>query len=365
MALGSKGTEERWWGWSMGAKPLGMLLLMCRLLHPHLAACAASGSFEVMHRAVCLVFPAPENRKQQRSPGGSRSWEISSLTHFDLCLRERGKDSCTFPRPCAQCWELMGQTEADLGLGKWIAQQRGSLNDFPFRSSLYHSNLDIICSGSRTTMQMLVHKLRCEKWLLVMDACPPDVQLSRYYPVGLISCRSSPPPNNTALPGPYQDLFTTRRTSSCFQGLGTARPTHKAPSTHQVWVQNLSLSRAILRTAYCTSRCPWCHLDHRGPCCRSAFRSPVLLAMMGQGQEKGRFGSCLVPGKGSVMAGVTPIRSASLSYWQTMAAVSEVREQHIINNLLKSCQCVPSPCLFLHTACPPLNAAFIGDVISA
>lgn len=246
MVLASKGTEERWWGWSMGAKPLGMLLLMCRLLHPHLAACAASGSFEVMHRAVCLVFPAPENRKQQRSPGGSCSWEISSLTHFDLCLQERGKDSCTFPRPCAQFWELMGQTEADLGLGKWTAQQRGSLNDFPFHSSLYHSNLDIICSGSRTTTQMLVHKLRCEKWLLAMDACPPDVLLSRYYPLGLISCRSSPPPNNTALPGPDQDLFTTRRTSSCFQGLGTASPTHKAPSTHQVWVQNLSLSRAIL-----------------------------------------------------------------------------------------------------------------------
>ena len=71
----------------MGAKSLGRLLPTCRLLYPHLAAGAGSGSFEVMHGAVCLVFPAPENRKQQRSPGGSCSWEISSLTHFDLCLR--------------------------------------------------------------------------------------------------------------------------------------------------------------------------------------------------------------------------------------------------------------------------------------
>lgn len=48
-----------------------------------------------------------------------------------------------------------------------------------------------------------------------------------------------------------------------------------------------------------------------------------------------------------------------------MAAVSEEREQQIINNLLKSCQSVLGPCLFLHTACPLVNAAFRGDVISA
>lgn len=60
-----------------------------------------------------------------------------------------------------------------------------------------------------------------------------------------------------------------------------------------------------------------------------------------------------------------PIRTASVCYWQTMAAVSKECEEHIINNLLKSCQCVLGPCLFLHTACPLLNAAFIGDVISA
>lgn len=258
----------------------------------------------------------------------------------------------------------MGQAEADLGLGKWIAQQRGSLNDFPFHSSLYHCNLDIICSGSRTATQMLVHKLQCEKWLWVMDACPPDVLLSRYCPLSLISCRSSPPPNNTTLPALDQHLITTPRASSCFQGLG---PCWELPALHTRLPQP---SRSGCKThpcpmPYCASRCPWCHLDHRGPCCRSVFCSPALLATMGQGQEKGWFGSCLVPGKGSVMVGVTPIRSASLSYWQTMAAVSEIREQHIISNLLKSCQCVPSPCLFLHTACPPLNAAFTGDVISA
>lgn len=47
-----------------------------------------------------------------------------------------------------------------------------------------------------------------------------------------------------------------------------------------------------------------------------------------------------------------------------MAAVSEEREQQIINNLLKSCQSVLGPCLFLHTARLLVNAAF-RDVISA
>lgn len=60
-----RGRGEMEGGWSMGAKPLGRLLPSSRLLHPHLAASAGSGSFEVMHGAVCLVFPAPENRKQQ------------------------------------------------------------------------------------------------------------------------------------------------------------------------------------------------------------------------------------------------------------------------------------------------------------
>lgn len=86
----------------MEAKPLGRLLPMCRLLHPHCAASAGSGSFEVMHGTVCLVFPVPKNRKQQRSPGGSCFWEISSLTHFDPCLQERGKALCSLPHPPAQ-----------------------------------------------------------------------------------------------------------------------------------------------------------------------------------------------------------------------------------------------------------------------
>lgn len=68
-------------------------------------------------------------------------------------------------------------------------------------------------------------------------------------------------------------------------------------------------------------------------------------------------GWCLLTGEGSVTAGAAPIRTASVCCWQIMAAVSEEREQHIINNLLKSCQCVPGPCLFLHMACPLLNAA--------
>lgn len=67
----------------------------------------------------------------------------------------------------------MGQIQADLGPGRWIAQKRGSLNDFPFHSPLYHSDLDLIFSGSRTTTEMLAHKLQCEKQLVLMDACPP------------------------------------------------------------------------------------------------------------------------------------------------------------------------------------------------
>lgn len=168
-----KGQRRDGGGLGHGSKVSGQAALLRRLLHPHLAAGAESGSFEVMHGAVCLVFPAPENRKQQRSPGGSCSWEISSLTRFDLCLQERGKAPCSFPSRRAQCWELMGQIQADLGLGRWIAQKRGSWNAFPFHSPLCRSDLDLVCSGSRTTMEMLAHKLQREKRLVVMDACPP------------------------------------------------------------------------------------------------------------------------------------------------------------------------------------------------
>lgn len=67
----------------------------------------------------------------------------------------------------------MGQILAVRGLGRWIAQKRGSLDDFPFHSPLYHSDLDLPCSGPEMIREMLAHKLQCEKWLVVMDACPP------------------------------------------------------------------------------------------------------------------------------------------------------------------------------------------------
>lgn len=57
---------------------------------------------------------------------------------------------------------------------------------------------------------------------------------------------------------------------------------------------------------WCTLMSPLCCLRHWGPCCRTVFPSPVLMIVMGQGQGKGRLGSCLTPGKGSVTAGVTP-----------------------------------------------------------
>lgn len=82
-------------------------------------------------------------------------------------------------------------------------------------------------------------------------------------------------------------------------------------------------------------------------------------------QGWGRVRWCLVAGRGSVMVGVTPIGNASVCCWQTMAPVPKERELQIINSPLKSCQCVLGPCSFLHTVCPSLNAAFIGDVISA
>lgn len=65
----------------------------------------------------------------------------------------------------------MGQIQADLGLGRWVAQKCGSLNDFLFHPPLYQSALDLICSGSRKTMEMLAHKPQWEKWLVVMGAC--------------------------------------------------------------------------------------------------------------------------------------------------------------------------------------------------
>lgn len=181
-----------------------------------------------------------------------------------------------------------------------------------------------------------------------MDACPPScptpVLLSRDCPLGPISCRStliSPP-----LPDLEQHLITLPklllflRTGSM---LGTTSAAQRLPQPTRARVQSLRLSPAL------------CHLAQRGLCHSAA----------GHGQGKGRLGWCLVTGEGSVTAGVSPIRAASVCCWQIMAAVSEEREQHIINNLLKSCQCVPGPCLFLHMACPPLNAAFIGGVISA
>jgi len=67
----------------------------------------------------------------------------------------------------------MGQTKADLGLGRWIAQKSCSLNGFPFHSALYHPDLDLLFSGSRVTTEMLTDTLQCVKWLVVMDACPP------------------------------------------------------------------------------------------------------------------------------------------------------------------------------------------------
>lgn len=178
----------------MGAKPRGRLLPSSRLLHPHRAAGAGSGSFEVMHGAVCLVFPAPENRKQQRSPGGSCSWENSSLTHFDPCLQERGKAPCSFPRACVQCWELMGPA------WMWIAQKRGSVNDFPFPSPLYHRDLVLVCSGSRRSMETLPHELQCEKrlqrWVCVHPAVP---QLS-YSPGTVLLAPSAAGPLSSPLP---------------------------------------------------------------------------------------------------------------------------------------------------------------------
>lgn len=75
-----------------------------------------------------------------------------------------------FPYPHAWCWELTGQLQADSGPGRWVAQKRGSSSDFLFHSPLY---LDLICSGSRTRMEILAHKLQSEKQLVVVDACPP------------------------------------------------------------------------------------------------------------------------------------------------------------------------------------------------
>lgn len=46
----------------------------------------------------------------------------------------------------------------------WIAQKRGSWNDFPFPSPSYRSDLDLVCSGSRTGTETLA-QLQCEKCL--------------------------------------------------------------------------------------------------------------------------------------------------------------------------------------------------------
>lgn len=60
-----------------------------------------------------------------------------------------------------------------------------------------------------------------------------------------------------------------------------------------------------------------------------------------------------------------PISTVRACYWQTIAAASKEREQHVINNLLKHCQRALGPCLFLRMDNPLLNATFIRDGISA
>lgn len=121
-------------------------------------------------------------------------------------------------------------------------------------------------------------------------------------------------------------------------------PAQRLPQPSRAGVQSLRLSPAL------------CHLAQRGPCHREqcCWSWPGRAGWAGAGASGG-----------SVTAGAAATRTASVCCWQIMAAVSQEREQHIINNLLKSCQGVPGPCLFLHMACPLLNAAFTGGVTSA
>lgn len=74
-----------------------------------------------MHGAVCLVFPAPENRKQQWSSGGSCSWEVSSPTHFGLCLQERGKAPLSLPSTAGHGGTWRGRAAPGAGLELGVA----------------------------------------------------------------------------------------------------------------------------------------------------------------------------------------------------------------------------------------------------
>lgn len=135
---------------------------------------------------------------------------------------------------------------------------------------------------------------------VLLVPCSPGTVLSAPLAAG-----PALPPNNPTLPGLDQRLIAAHRAPSCFQGLGPCwepPALHtRVPQTTRAWVQNLSLSPALVHIQ--VSLVP---PGPPGSLPQDRVTLPRADGYDGTRPGEGRLGSCLEPVKGSVAAGLTP-----------------------------------------------------------